>query len=296
MFQSESDLKVVALICVYEPSDFLYEQVESIIQCGIRDIVISDDSTVTNKTTLNILQKYAESSDVRITYQEGPKLGLASANFLYSITSLNDVDWLFLSDQDDIWEKDKVYQYQKTMFQVDSSTPAAICSDACLIDELGNVINKSLQYYQKRFSSILNNDDILIENCVQGATLCINKSLIKHLTHCVKLEGLELLSKSVMFDWLIASIAKYGGTCFYIDKPLLRYRQHHSNIIGAMSITSRIFHKPIARLMNINRRYCYLKSIVQKCLGKNMSNLAISPSNRLKLYTSKLFVLFSADN
>ena len=45
----------------------------------------------------------------------------------------------------------------------------------------------------------------------------------------------QRLGDIVMHDWWMALVARYCASFKFIDKPLLRYRQHENNQIGAQS-------------------------------------------------------------
>lgn len=65
------------------------------------------------------------------------------------------------------------------------------------------------------------------QNVAAGCTLMFNKPVAE----------LALMYDDVdnimMHDWWIALIASTFGMLQYIDKPLILYRQHASNVVGA---------------------------------------------------------------
>ncbi|MDC0612725.1 glycosyltransferase, partial [Vibrio sp.] len=209
------------LICTYNPNDYLIEQVDSIINNGISDILISDDSE-TSKTGANaILENLIADNDAKIKVIGGIKKGNASANFLNAICSLDDsIEWLFISDQDDVWFSNKVEVYRKSLSKLDANgQPIAICSDATVVNQHRHIISDSLQSMINRKNNILLTDDILFNNCVQGATLCLNKSMIREIKRLKDIVDFNYLEDLYMYDWFIAILAKYKGKCIYLDTP-----------------------------------------------------------------------------
>lgn len=220
-------MKFSTIICTHNPNSFFNKQISSIIssfQISRQvdfEILISDDSDL---DTLKY-ELPAESS-----YLKGPKQGKASTNFLNAIRYVQG-DWIFFSDQDDIWVDIKVNEYLDVISKLDDSIPQIIFSNASLINEKGFEFSNSFFDYQGLSTSYFSGDDILLRNCVQGATLCINREMINLILD--SLDG-ESLDQVVMHDWWIAILAKYCGQWTFINKPLLQYRQHENNVVGAV--------------------------------------------------------------
>ena len=90
-------------MATYNGEKFIKKQLDSILcQLDMQDeIIISDDGSTDN--TLNIIKSY---NDNRIKIFEGPHNGVKQ-NFANAI-SKSQGEYIFLSDQDDIWVKNKV--------------------------------------------------------------------------------------------------------------------------------------------------------------------------------------------
>ena len=93
----------VCMAC-YNGEKFIQEQVDSIIcQLGLDDeLIISDDGS--NDRTLDILFSY-EDSRIKILHNRACH-GFVG-NFENALSHAKG-DYIFLSDQDDIWKKEKV--------------------------------------------------------------------------------------------------------------------------------------------------------------------------------------------
>jgi glycosyltransferase involved in cell wall biosynthesis len=287
---SSISMKTSVIICAYNSGIYLDSQLESILKqtelppslC----LVISDDSDdaeyLCSKTTY-----ITNSYNVGVRIVKGPQLGSACSNFLSAI-SLSDLgDWVFLSDQDDVWECDKFEKYLAVIEKLDSNTPQLIFSDASLIDPNGIRIHPSFYKYQGLDRSILGNDDILFKNCVQGATICINKKMINLIKE--SLEG-EDTSKVLMHDWWIAILARYCGNWTFINEPLLCYRQHGNNIIGAKKQVNLIWsiikspNKYVRKLKNLKFQLELWNKVSDKLDSKcsyNKKHLSLSTYSRL---------------
>ncbi|CAH7396708.1 Alpha-L-Rha alpha-1,3-L-rhamnosyltransferase [Vibrio chagasii] len=249
----ESDFTVV--VCTYRPNAYLIEQLHSINSSmpGI-PVTIFDDSEQIDDT----LSLIKESSLSNVRVFPGAKRGSACENFVYGLSAI-DSKWVFLSDQDDVWEMSKVQEYMNVIRNLDSDLPQIIFSDASLIDEAGEVIDDSFFRYQGLSDKVLEGDDILFRNCVQGATLCLNNKMLDLLRN--SLDG-ESASQLAMHDWWIAILSRYFGNWTFIDKPLIRYRQHSANLVGAKkesNVLLNILKNPVSLYNNVRSLKCQYK-------------------------------------
>ncbi|MFV0447974.1 MAG: glycosyltransferase [Vibrio sp.] len=285
-------MKVAVLIATYQCDYFFVEQLQSIIKSDknkfITDIIISDDSS--DDSILFYLKDF---SDNRIKIVSGPKMENAKFNFLASLIDIES-DWVFFSDQDDIWHEDKVEEFSSVINKIkdeyEEDIPQIIFSDASLIDSKGNLISDSFFRYSRLSPDIFCNDDILFKNCVQGASLCVNKPLIKLLRRT--LENKNIIDDIAMHDWWIAILTKYSGKAYFINKPLLFYRQHENNLVGAKK-------KSVFNYFFNIRRYYYSLKIIRKqykvwCsvskkidVSFDKKSLSLSPIGQLKRLLSK---------
>lgn len=284
-------MKISVIICIYNPKSYLVEQVESIVssfnQLCSPELIISDDSEHCRiPPILDLL-------NVDFSYVKGPGSGSASDNFFFSLTRV-DSDWVFLSDQDDTWNETKVSRYLEYIDLLDNTIPQIIFSDASLIDSKGRKLSDSFFSYQGLSTSYFHNSEILLRNCVQGATLCMNKQMVELINESLKGED---MSKVIMHDWWIAILAYYCGNWTFINEPLLNYRQHDDNIIGASKKTNifqRVFLSPRKYLSNIKKlkeQYQLWGRVSEKLGNKSRYEqeefIGISFISKLKLFLLK---------
>ncbi len=221
------------VLCTYNGSKYLEEQLVSILEqknFPPKKIIISDDGSDDETLYLinNILKKYNFSNFIMT---KNPKKGIVS-NFFHGI-SLSESEYIFLSDQDDIWNLSKVEFFSKSFKVLEdkyNNSPLLVFSDAMLVNKYNEEFAPSFFRYQGISEKFLIDDSILYRNCVQGASCAINRNLKELL-----LESLMIIdeSKVYMHDWWIALLVKYYGEYIFLDIPLLRYRQHSLNQIGA---------------------------------------------------------------
>lgn len=214
------------VICTLNGEIFVGEQVRSIVTQlpPPNKILISDDGS--SDATLEIIKAIeTEVNSTKFEYISGPRRG-ATRNFLNALNYIDD-EYIFLSDQDDVWATDKLNYYTNA---ISNEKPDLLFSDASLIDESGQLLEDSFIQKMGLDPELMNHNGIIFENCVQGATICLSRNLKNSV--CDSLQYVNI-NRVVMHDWYIAIIAKYFFSYKFIDLPLLHYRQHENNEIGA---------------------------------------------------------------
>ena len=90
---------------------------------------------------------------------------------------------------------------------------------------------------------------LLIKNTVTGCTILGRKSLLN--------QALPFPPNIPMHDYWLAFIATFCNGIEYVNTPLVLYRQHGVNILGAHSLTLDYYHKEISKTgyRNLLRHY-----------------------------------------
>jgi glycosyltransferase involved in cell wall biosynthesis len=223
---------IQVIMATYNGSKFIEEQIDSILlnfnkiseyNC---QLLISDDCSSDN--TQYLINRYV-SKDNRIVFIDGSRKGGVINNFSYLINHCT-ADYVFFSDQDDFWlpNKMKIFMERFAEIEKDSNEPVLVHSDLSVVDKNLSPINISMFSYQK-----LNKNptlsELIVSNSVTGCVMACNHKLIH------EVQG-DIICGSIMHDWFIALFASTFGVLSYIDKPLILYRQHNENQVGAKSI------------------------------------------------------------
>lgn len=214
-------------IATYNGAKFLKDQVSSILtQIAFEDeIVVSDDNSTDD--TVSILREI-DDERIKIYYNKIEDKGVIK-NFQNAISHSNG-DYIFLSDQDDVWIPNRIPAYMAEMkkleLQFTNKLPILIFSDLSVVDETLNIVIESVFKKTGQNPYLSYDSKILpVSNRIMGCTMFFNRK--------VKEISLPIKDIAVMHDWWIAlCVAKYGHIT-YIDKPTLLYRQHSSNVIGS---------------------------------------------------------------
>jgi hypothetical protein len=147
-------------------------------------------------------------------------------NFALAI-SLTHGSVIALSDQDDVWEPEKLAVIER-MFSAEASV-LAVFSDASLIDDDGRPLPGSLWQRSglSRSARAAINEDVLGQLCrwniVTGATLSFRSSLLPMLLPP---------PDAAMHDHWIALMAATTGDIRAVPRRLVRYRLHGANTVG----------------------------------------------------------------
>lgn len=224
-------MKITAAICTYNGEKYILEQLNSILNQSVKvdEIIICDDCS-TDKT-VEIVNSLVESNPRIIQFHINEETLRVNKNFEKAL-SLSTGDYIFFSDQDDIWETNKVALILKIFKE--NPTAQGVFSNAHLIDDEGkkrgskslwdNVLFiENMIKSQKDLYSYISN----IRNMVTGATLCIKKG-----TKDIIFPFPDV--KVMYHDEWIALILAYKNTLFYSTENLISYRVHASQQIGVI--------------------------------------------------------------
>jgi glycosyltransferase involved in cell wall biosynthesis len=205
-------------MATFNGARYLQEQLESILGQTIvpREIVISDDGS--EDCTIPIIESY-QSRNSHIKFFINPHKRGFIKNFENALLHCSG-DYIALADQDDIWESCKLEVLMNNI-----GSQLLIHSDAVVIDTGGTVLYRSwTSFYHKRIDQDFI-DYLCKKNTVTGCTSLFKKELVPLIV--------PFPDEVLFHDWWLALVAFRNGGIAYVDKPLVRYRLHSGNAIGA---------------------------------------------------------------
>ena len=232
MESKNSSYEVTVLLCTYNGENYVKQQIDSILGQSYEDIriVVSDDGS--NDGTLGIVEALKEANPGRIEIlEQNPPCGSAQKHFLKLLAEekYGDSKYVMLSDQDDVWNPDKIEKTLKQMKILEAvygdDKPTLVHCDSEVVDQELNPISPSYVTYQKMTPARKKLNQLLVQNNVVGGAMMINRALAKLIDrepeHCV------------MHDQWIALVAAAFGQIRFVPKSLYKYRQHGNNVLGA---------------------------------------------------------------
>ena len=239
MHNQKVKTNLAVLLASYNGHEFIQEQIDSILnQCNVQvTLIISDDFS--SDGTYEKLEALSMNDKRIVLLPKVNRAGSAGKNFYRLIidTDLSGFDYVAFSDQDDIWNLDKLSNH---IHIIREHKAEAISSNIIAFWPNGN--KKLIVKSQPQQSY-----DFLFESAGPGCTFLMTPWLVNKVKN--QLLQNEVAVDVTMHDWLTYAICRAHGKRWIIDStPSMYYRQHQHNVIGANSGFSAI----LARLKKIN--------------------------------------------
>jgi glycosyltransferase involved in cell wall biosynthesis len=209
---------VSVVMSTYNGSAYVAEQIESIIHQTYSDleIILADDASTDN--TFDILKSYAEKDKRIVAYQRKENVKY-NINFSEACAKSTGA-YIAISDQDDVWELDKIEKQLKKIKE-DPNNILVHCISARFEERshphLGSI---------KRMNFFRGNDikSFYLANYVLGHAMMFRRSL---------LDAALPFPPNVYYDWWLAAYACTTGRIEFVDEILVWHRIHQTNATGA---------------------------------------------------------------
>lgn len=220
-------------LCTYNGDRYVEEQLDSFLaQSRMPDeLVVCDDGSQDN--TIEIVSRFAERATFPVRlFVNDSNLG-STKNFERAIGQCNG-DLIALADQDDVWFPDKLELSGQLLEQCPEVM--GVFSDAVLtggeLESLGDNLWDAAGFDRERRRRFRAGDAfsvLLQRQIVTGATF-VFRSAYRDLVLPIP--------EYVVHDAWIAFLLAGVGTLDFIEEPLMYYRQHGKNQIGATKLTT----------------------------------------------------------
>jgi hypothetical protein len=227
---------VLIVLTVYRPNTgYLEMQLRSIQDQSFENFecVVSYDGQFPTEVR-DVVKPYL--SDKRFSlWERESRLGTYQHVELLISSKFNDHQYLALSDQDDIWERDKL-ESQLSFLQ--SNDLSVVSDDAMLIDDHGR--EKKLGLFKLLQISQRSLDFVCFVNACSGAGSLYDKKVIQN--------ALPFPSDEIglVHDHWLAAVGMCLAGIELREEKTWRYRQHGANQIG---VPTRVFGIRSARLL-----------------------------------------------
>ena len=233
-------MKISVALCTYNGERFLQQQLESIAQQTQPpdELIVCDDGST--DATLEIIEHFTAPFTVHV-HPNPTRLGVTK-NF-ERVISLCSGDMIALADQDDVWQPEKLAHLHNTLTAIPQV--GAVFSDADLIDGAGQALGATLWRsirFTPREQQAINSGDalhvLLKHRVVTGAALAFRANLR---------EKILPIPEIWVHDGWIAFVAALFANLRAIPEPLILYRQHERNFIGAAATTTAQIEESLGR-------------------------------------------------
>ncbi len=234
-------------MCTYNGANFIEKQLCTILSqtIPVGEIVICDDRS--SDDTLEIINRIALDTDIPFRIHVNDS-NLGYIRNFEKVVNLCKGDIIFLSDQDDLWQQNKVEEVCNWFMK--NPCKDVVFTDALLIDGCGNPILKSVipnapateikgideplklwetigfsKLSQKQFNKGLGFELWIKNNRATGATMAFRKKYVQSLDKLFK-------QNTICHDYFISFIALMNDSLGFISSPLISYRLHTNQTIG----------------------------------------------------------------
>lgn len=205
-----SENRISVAMAVYEGEKYIKEQLDSILpQLGMQDeLVISYDTS--KDRTWEIIREYA-GKDARIRVVVNDKKGV-TGNFNNAIRYCRG-DFIFLSDQDDIWAPDKVEKVKKKL----ENGADWVLHNAVHFNERGQR-TKSSFFEMYKIGGIFTD---IWKPRKSGCCMAFNRKIRRRILPIPEIR---------CYDQWISAVASLWGKCEYMEDILVDHRLHGNNV------------------------------------------------------------------
>ena len=284
---------VAVIMSTYNGERYLAEQIDSILaQKNVHvELFIRDDGSKDN--TREIISDYVKRYN-NIHAEFGSNMGWIRS-FIYALQNAPDFDYYAFSDQDDFWLEEKlitaVNAIQREENEYGKNIPVICQTNAFITDGNLNVLKQT--HTEGRLATVYS---FALREIGRGCCMVLNakvRELSRHMND-------SKLFYDKAHDVALAEMTVAVGGRFVIEPaPLMKYRQHGDNSLGApSSLIKRIKYELIALtdIPDIKNRYCWHcggskyktkgGSLYKVCTSANSIGIEMCSTNSAKKVTN----------
>lgn len=212
----------------YNGEKYIIKQLESLKNQSMRidEVIIYDDCS--NDKTYDVVQKYIYDNKLlgwKIKRQ--PENVGWRRNFYTAIGEASG-EYIFLSDQDDVWAYNKVQEMISALEE--NHDINVLCCVANFIDQFGNKIlldKKSLPFGKRKGNKIIKAsfDNKFIYSIMPGCTMAVRKKYAERAMACSYEDSNYILPHDALF-WKLGVLTE---SAYVLNEELISYRIHAEN-------------------------------------------------------------------
>lgn len=223
--------KVAIALATYRPDlELLRKQLGSIREQTFQDwfLIVHDDMSMNVEQLSGVVASEIPANRFRVV-GGGARRG-AVGNFASTLEFVPDFcDLIAFCDQDDEWAPNKLAELIRAF---DDPKVAVAHSDLRVVDRVGAEIHSSCWALERRDTGSLSFGKIITRNPVTGCSMMFRSSLLSDI---LPVPEQAPASPSFFHDSWVALIALKHGHIIAKSMPLVQYRQHGANMVGAES-------------------------------------------------------------
>ena len=242
---------IAILLAAYNAEKYVGQQIESLLAQTVSYWTLYIRNDGSTDQTQEVIDYYCQLFPNKIIQidKNGENLG-CSANF-FRLLDVVDSDYYMFCDADDIWYPHKIETLYNAILELSSLypfLPLQAFADTTVCDEEMNIIEES-----HWLSSNINPEKFLSYNYM--AVCCNAGGACSIYNHKVKDLILPLKNDFLIYDfWIAINVAKYGKFKV-VHEPLIKYRQHASQIYGICYGEQNLLRYKLKNIMKLIRQY-----------------------------------------
>lgn len=266
------------LLATYNSSEYIRQQLDSLFAQTNQDwtLLVRDDCSTDN--TLDIINEYQERYPRRIVIIDNHGISLRAYMNFVTLLQAADADYYMFCDHDDVWLPRKIEISLKRMHEIEEKTsdkPIIVHTDMKVVDQHLKVISDSFWSFSNLLPDSTSFLDMIHCNSANGCAMMFNQK--------AKEVSIPNVNNATMHDILLnQSVSANGGIISPIKIPMVLYRQHGDNVVGAQRRDWRFY---IHKLCNIS-------FIIKKNIDSYKMANSIKPISILLYISTKVKIIF----
>jgi rhamnosyltransferase len=217
--------KIAVCLAAFNGKQHIAEQLKSILNQADVEVTIYVSVDLSSDNTTALVESFCNKDARVILLNDGERYGSAAKNFF---SLLRDVqfeafDFVALSDQDDIWQEDKL---SHSVQKIQENSVDAYSSNVTAFGPNGKQKLMNKAQTQQQF-------DYMFESAGPGCTFVLTKRFALELQQFL-IANQGKCQQVALHDWFIYAFARSKGFKWFIDSEShMLYRQHADNVVGA---------------------------------------------------------------
>ena len=258
---------IAILMSAYNGAAYIREQIESLLAQTCQDFVVYIRVDGSADGTTEIVDEYASKYPDKIKHVDagGENLGCGQS-FMWLLEYVV-ADYYMYCDQDDVWLPTKVEETLAKMKEHDETghkdVPCVVFTDAIIVDGEMNLMYESL--WKSNHRNPEDAKDVyryaVYRQAALGCTMMFNNK-----ARLLSIETKRIPDRGGQHDRMVVYLCAKLGEVDYVNKPLIRYRQHGSNVTSYLSraktrgwIIKNLICSPHDRIIGMKKRYGRMK-------------------------------------
>lgn len=277
--------RVAVALAVYNGKKWLNEQVKSILDQKNIDVSIYISIDPSSDGSEGLCLELSKSDNRIILLPFIPSSGCAAFNFFRILRTidLSKYEYLSFSDQDDVWDKTKLYSAITIMRSKKND-----CYSSNLTT-FGEAMSKN-GFIKKNYP--IKKFDYLFQGASAGCTYVLSNKAALFVQEKVSLSSV-VFPERPSHDWIVYAICRsYGFSWCFDSRSFILYRQHENNVRGALPGL-----RGYTKRLGIAKSGWYKQHIVglEPFLNKSAEELKILNAVKKMALKDRLYLIFGVN-